>query len=235
MSTRKLTIEKPCDESWAGMTSQENGRHCAKCEKTVVDFTGMPGSSILQFLDEAQGEVCGRIRPSQMTISVPRLVDYNRQPEFSLRAVVLGLALTTFCALNAVAQTETVKGKIAVEQVQQQDKQSDPILTQYTVSVRMEDSSRVDSATVLVYFADGSLGSYFSDSLGVCRFATERAIANLRVIKDWDWESRFYFLSDFDSAHTLAAVLEKREMEIMGVMIERPVESPGKPGKKKRK
>ncbi|HYE07612.1 MAG TPA: hypothetical protein VEL07_18990 [Planctomycetota bacterium] len=36
-----LRIATPCHEDWSGMTPNGPGRHCASCDKTVVDLTAL--------------------------------------------------------------------------------------------------------------------------------------------------------------------------------------------------
>ncbi|MDO7874847.1 carboxypeptidase-like regulatory domain-containing protein [Hymenobacter sp. ASUV-10] len=67
MSLVQLSIPRPCAESWAAMTPTARGRHCAACQKTVVDFTHMTDAEILAHLSHAgRGEICGRVRAGQL-------------------------------------------------------------------------------------------------------------------------------------------------------------------------
>ena len=61
-----LHIAQPCAESWATMTPASGGRHCAACQKTVVDFTQKTDAEILVALRRAAGETCGRLRADQV-------------------------------------------------------------------------------------------------------------------------------------------------------------------------
>lgn len=47
------------------MQPAEQGRHCAACQKTVVDFTNMNDAEILRHLSRAASPVCGRLMPDQ--------------------------------------------------------------------------------------------------------------------------------------------------------------------------
>lgn len=65
MPALALQIAQPCHESWAAMTPTEGGRHCATCQKTVIDFTWKTDAEILAYLASASSETCGRLRTDQ--------------------------------------------------------------------------------------------------------------------------------------------------------------------------
>jgi hypothetical protein len=48
------------------MTPAATGRHCAACQKTIVDFTLKTDAEILATLRQAAGETCGRLRADQL-------------------------------------------------------------------------------------------------------------------------------------------------------------------------
>lgn len=60
-----IRISTPCHEDWAAMTPNSVGRHCAACQKTVVDFTLKSDAEILAYLAGTTGETCGRLRRDQ--------------------------------------------------------------------------------------------------------------------------------------------------------------------------
>lgn len=102
----KYSIQNPCDESWNKMKPEVTGRFCESCEKSVIDFTGMSDFSIVNYLESHKNEkVCGRFTKPQLDC-VYQLNTPVFAPSFDLRAVVLGLALTTFSAVHSFAQTE---------------------------------------------------------------------------------------------------------------------------------
>lgn len=62
-----IRIPQPCQESWAAMTPTGTGRHCATCQKTVVDFTHKTDAEILAFFSKpASIGACGHFRTSQL-------------------------------------------------------------------------------------------------------------------------------------------------------------------------
>lgn len=63
----EIRIEAPCDQGWDHMTPNDQGRHCDRCCKTVVDFTEWPLDDIARYLQEmGKGNVCGHFRGSQL-------------------------------------------------------------------------------------------------------------------------------------------------------------------------
>ena len=106
--TVKYTIEEPCHEDWGKMKPEAKGRFCEACSKTVVDFSSMSDFSIVSYLEGKKNEsVCGRFRPEQMEKSY-QLTTPHHAFSFDLKAVALGLALTTFSAIHTYAQVTPV-------------------------------------------------------------------------------------------------------------------------------
>ena len=64
--TTRLLLPQPCAESWDAMTPASGGRHCAACQKTVVDFTWKTDAEILAFFAQVPGGSCGRFLASQL-------------------------------------------------------------------------------------------------------------------------------------------------------------------------
>jgi hypothetical protein len=62
----KISIHKPCSESWAQMEDLGSVRFCASCQKCVTDFTQLSDSAIAQIIQSQDGELCGRFNPDQL-------------------------------------------------------------------------------------------------------------------------------------------------------------------------
>jgi hypothetical protein len=60
-----IIIPNPCHESWQDMTPENKGRHCAACDKIVVDFSNWEAEEILQYLKTNTG-ACGRFTKEQI-------------------------------------------------------------------------------------------------------------------------------------------------------------------------
>jgi len=66
-SPLKISIKNPCNENWDKMAPVGfNQRHCANCEKNVVDFTHMTDREVHRFIRQNNGKICGRWRPNQL-------------------------------------------------------------------------------------------------------------------------------------------------------------------------
>ncbi|PCJ67689.1 MAG: hypothetical protein COA58_00715 [Bacteroidetes bacterium] len=66
LTSMKLKINKPCNEDWDKMTPDAQGRFCNQCSKSVIDFTVLPTTEIIQLLESSHGNVCGRLTSSQL-------------------------------------------------------------------------------------------------------------------------------------------------------------------------
>jgi hypothetical protein len=62
----QLQIAEPCHENWQQMPLQQQGRLCANCQKTVVDFTNMTDNAVLEYFKNFKGDTCGRFTDDQL-------------------------------------------------------------------------------------------------------------------------------------------------------------------------
>lgn len=97
-----ISIPQPCHESWATMTPTAQGRHCAACNKVVVDFTRMSDAELVAHLGKAAGTTCGRFRAQQLNraLALPAAASSGwRRPV---------LALAALLGFGAAAQAQVV-------------------------------------------------------------------------------------------------------------------------------
>ena len=93
--TYQITVPQPCNESWAAMTPEGDGRHCTKCSKVVTDFTDWKQEDILTYIkaNSATG-VCGRFRAEQLdTIEVDTFVQAVSYSRLSLSRSIAAILL----------------------------------------------------------------------------------------------------------------------------------------------
>ena len=66
----KLSITTPCHADWEKMSPEQNGRFCAECSLTVVDFTKMTDKEVQNyFLANMGKKTCGRLTADQLKIT----------------------------------------------------------------------------------------------------------------------------------------------------------------------
>ncbi|WP_412561122.1 carboxypeptidase-like regulatory domain-containing protein [Winogradskyella sp. MIT101101] len=63
--TISISIPEPCHEDWNKMTPKEKGRHCAACNKTVIDFTSKTDEQVIKTF-ENENNLCGRFKTQQL-------------------------------------------------------------------------------------------------------------------------------------------------------------------------
>ncbi len=66
MKSLTVQIPKPCHERWADMLPNGQGRFCASCQKTVVDYTALSDHELILLLNKTTGTACGRFRNDQL-------------------------------------------------------------------------------------------------------------------------------------------------------------------------
>lgn len=93
-----IHIPKPCHEDWDKMTPNEKGSFCAKCCKTVVDFTTKTTEDIRNYLQEKAGQkVCGRFRQDQLSKPLRPFFNFRMRRFAVALWLVFGTLLFTSC------------------------------------------------------------------------------------------------------------------------------------------
>lgn len=108
MRAATINIPRPCAESWDTMTPTAAGRHCAACQKPVVDFTRMTNAEILSYLAHSgQDNSCGRFKPGQLNQST-RLLTWRAAPRLaaSVAAILILAHCTPDNSIRPPAKTE---------------------------------------------------------------------------------------------------------------------------------
>lgn len=127
----KIILPKPCHEKWETMTSQEKGRFCAVCSKTVRDFTNDSDDEILDyFSDHSSQNICGNFYESQL----------NRNMQYSIinslfSKFAIGFILTAGGIVSVNAQEKdsvktsavvNLQGQISFLKINQNNAYSSP-------------------------------------------------------------------------------------------------------------
>lgn len=136
----RIEIPEPCHEDWNLMTPQDKGRHCAVCDKVVVDFSKASKQDIINHIKK-EGKICGRIPRQYIGTD---LEEEKIRKSFGLNGMVATmvnlLALTTIS--TAVAQE-----KSKVESVCQDTKTSTPLSTLVQSTTKNENARVIKGKT----------------------------------------------------------------------------------------
>lgn len=124
--TIKINIENPCHENWDEMLQEEKGKFCLACQKTVVDFSKMSNEEIINFLNNTNDKVCGRIAKSQLNTPISNH-RYNKTPFFNKYVAGFIMALGFYTPAHSQESKDPLEahqtlGEIAVKQSVPSDK-----------------------------------------------------------------------------------------------------------------
>lgn len=107
-----LSIPEPCHEDWQEMTAAEQGKFCGSCQKTVVDFSTMTDTQILNYFTKTSGRVCGRFQEKQVNKTYQPLPVVTTPNWLKAGALASGLLV----AGVAQGQHHQLMGDVAIEQ-----------------------------------------------------------------------------------------------------------------------
>ncbi|WP_299766478.1 carboxypeptidase-like regulatory domain-containing protein [uncultured Dokdonia sp.] len=99
-----ITIPEPCHEDWATMTLTQKGKHCAVCEKEVIDFTKVTDEHIYKTAKKG-GYLCGRFTKSQL--DRPIQLQRKENKSWLSYAASLLLPITILATQEIKAQSNT--------------------------------------------------------------------------------------------------------------------------------
>ncbi len=108
---KSVALSFICNEDWDKMHTNETGRHCDVCNKTVVDFTDRTQDDFTKAMAEANGKLCGRFKAKQ-TIHLPEF-RFDRAA-----AILMATAGLSFISAESKAQVRLL-GKPAAPRTEQ--------------------------------------------------------------------------------------------------------------------
>ncbi len=105
----QVRIDNPCSERWEQMTAEGQGRFCAACQKTVIDFTGMSDTEIARILSTGpNGGTCGRFLPNQLNRALLPESARSARRLGLWQYLLAGLLLSTEVSAQQKARADTV-------------------------------------------------------------------------------------------------------------------------------
>ena len=110
----KIQIPQPCSERFDQMPEEGEGRHCSKCDRTLIDYTSLSESELAKVFMEKKGKICGQFHPSQLNKPLRIAPNYRKPYQWKAASVLLAGLLS---ASNLSAQNiSVIDAKVPVEQ-----------------------------------------------------------------------------------------------------------------------
>lgn len=114
----EFRIPKPCPEPWEEMEARPQGRHCARCDRTLIDFTSMTRRRAEAVARTLEGPVCGRMAYDKKTGEPWFQPEPARAPHWASGVVLVAALTAAGCGTRARASEgeaqseliETVEG-----------------------------------------------------------------------------------------------------------------------------
>ncbi len=166
-----VSIPSPCTENWNEMTVTEQGRHCASCNKIVVDFSNMSNDAIVKYLLENRNKkICGNFLQSQIKKPLPILSQRKKHYWPAIAAMlVAGIFQLTPTTASAqlqgnvkVQSTSTAFEKNPMNKSHETEPASDS-LSVYTIQILSKSTKKPLQG---IYAEIDSLGTFITDSNG---------------------------------------------------------------------
>ncbi len=134
---KKIELSFVCDEDWNKMTPVQFGRHCAACQKTVINFSGMSDAQIIAFYAQKGNEkTCGQFRTGQLEHINKGLALPERKVKTSFfRPILASVILSTAVACAKDKRT------LGAPQVHVDNRENDTIPKDTTASQLQSDTS----------------------------------------------------------------------------------------------
>ncbi|MFT3827569.1 MAG: carboxypeptidase-like regulatory domain-containing protein [Chitinophagaceae bacterium] len=127
----KLRVSQPCHEDWNKMTPGEQGRFCAACAKTVIDFSMMSDRELFEYFSMAAGKnVCGRFTRRQLETEVGTV----RPQQVSWKYVWNMLVAAVLLAADAKAQSKLPLQQQVV--LQEENRRATQFLSEDKITIR---------------------------------------------------------------------------------------------------
>lgn len=156
LTLNKIQILEPWHEKWNTMTTNEQGRHCQKCVKTVYDVCNTSDEEIWNKYEENNGSMCIRIKTDRVNSPAPTKPWYIRI-RYAAAAAILTLMLSVQEKL-AIAQKETTGNT-----VDNNVKTIENMNVTGVVADSLSDKNKVAFATVILFKNNRKIGREFTN------------------------------------------------------------------------
>ena len=189
MKSLTVQIPQPCPERWDAMQPNGPGRFCASCRKTVVDYTALSDRELAQQLNQASGDVCGRLGADQL--DRPLMIPDQATAHWQRCLGVLTMGLLSWQTaqaqsnqITAPARTTTIQPlkPLAIREVVPDDTNQVVVSGRVLIADSLGVVSAVPKATVMVLSADPHAPAQRQFRSGI---TSDQGIFRLQIPAGW--------------------------------------------------
>lgn len=173
MSNYKINIPKPCTEDWDKMTQTEKGRHCASCNKVVIDFSNMNDQEIISILLKNRNKkICGNFYNTQIEnpIHYIGIKKHTRWPAIAAMLIAGTLQLMPLNSFGQKERTQPLSSSV-LNLKGEENKYTEPVKDSsnvYTIKIlSKEDKIPVLGASITIE----NIGTYTTNQNGIISFS----------------------------------------------------------------
>jgi hypothetical protein len=134
-----IYIQEPCHENWSNMSSEDHGRFCHSCSKTVTDFSNMTDTEILKHLSAASGNACGRFASDQVNREIHTPATQARKTFWAY--------LLSMCLPVMIADRLNAQKKVTAKPKTEQTASAKPAKMQQFINVDCQEISDTSKLT----------------------------------------------------------------------------------------
>lgn len=201
----KISINKPCQENWNGMSPTEQGAFCAVCKKDVVDFTSLPASL---FKNKLKNNSCGRFTTEQLA----QEYDLSESSRFSRVAAAVGFTALLAGTGAAQAQTETPKteqsGNKSSSKIEEHKQTGTAIDNSLVVKGKIVDINNegIFGATIQLMHSNTGVSADFEGNYSISISSELRAKTDTLIISSHGYSQKKISISDAQNSAVILKV-----------------------------
>jgi hypothetical protein len=177
MKKYTIRIHQPCTVNWNEMTPTPEGKHCASCNRVVLDFSNMSDAQVMQVLTTHAGQkICGNFNHTQ--VNRPLYQPLHRQKKlWPAIAAMLLAGVFQVMSQQGYAQQENfmqkqprsilfAKGEKSVTNTNTEPSK-DSLIT-YTIQIKAQENKQPIPGVVVTI---EQIGEYTTNGEGVISFS----------------------------------------------------------------
>jgi hypothetical protein len=157
--TIQINIPDPCSQDWNQMAPNGQGRFCAQCQKTVIDFTHYTDAQLYEFFTKHTEHVCGRYLANQ----VNRDIHIPYQPHSKLYKWVIAAGLVLMFTHIPESHAQSRPPRVSVVQAEKEDIPGPSSKNIGTIAGKVVDQNKNPVVGAILQVSDGIWGGAVTD------------------------------------------------------------------------